>query len=574
MCKVRNAITDSKERSSEMSKGMMGVDLGVKTPCEKQAGAVASEFKLYNHGLKNLRKVYWNLSEEALYEESLFRKEARLTKFGPLAVDTGKHTARAAKDKFVVREETTENEIWWGEYNRPFSPQKFNDVLARLQAYLQGRDVFVQDLFVGQDENHQMPIRIITELAWHSVFARNMFLTIKNQELLRRHIPDFTVISIPSFKAIPALDQTDSETFILLNFDKRLAIIGGTGYGGEIKKSVFTIMNFLLPRKDILTMHCSANVSKRKKKDVAIFFGLSGTGKTTLSADPKRNLIGDDEHGWSDDGVFNFEGGCYAKVIQLSPEGEPEIYGATRMFGTILENVVYDPVTRQLDLDDDMLTENTRASYPLSSIPNIVQEGKAGHAKNIVMLTCDANGVLPPISKLNPDQAIYHFISGYTSKVGGTEIGLGEEPEITFSACFGAPFMAHHPYTYATMLKKRMLKYDANCWLVNTGWTGGAYGIGKRIRLSYTRNMLNAALDGRLDDVEYNKDPVFGFSVPLTCDEVPDSVLNPASTWTNKKAYDDKKRQLALLFIENFKRFLDVCPEELLTSGPQVEKIV
>lgn len=550
----------------------MGVDLGLKTPCEGQAEKCASEYKLYNHGLSRLRKIYWNLPTEALYEEAIFRKEGRITLNGALAVNTGKHTARAAKDKYVVREPETEDEIWWGEYNRPFSEQKFNDVLGRLQAYLQGRDVFVQDVIVGNDEEHKMPIRIITELAWHSVFARNMFITIEKQEELRKHIPDFTIIAIPSFKALPAMDQTDNETFILLNFAKKMAIIGNTGYAGEIKKAVFTVMNFLLPRNDVFTAHCSANVGREDKNDVALFFGLSGTGKTTLSADPSRDLVGDDEHGWSEDGIFNFEGGCYAKIINLSPQGEPEIYAATQMFGTILENVVFDPITRKLDLDDDEMTENTRASYPLEAIPNIVEGARAGHAKNIVLLTCDATGVLPPISRLDSDQAIYHFISGFTSKVGGTEIGLGEEPEITFSACFGAPFMVHHPYKYATMLKQRMLKHGATCWLVNTGWTGGPYGIGKRIRLSYTRAMLNAALDGKLNKVEYRKDKIFGFEVPVTCEGVPDELLNPSNTWTNQDAYEDKKRQLALLFIENFKRFLDVVPKEFLKSGPEVKK--
>ncbi|MCY3412249.1 MAG: phosphoenolpyruvate carboxykinase (ATP) [Candidatus Heimdallarchaeota archaeon] len=549
----------------------MGVDLGVKTPCEGQADAVASEYKLFNHGISGLRKVYWNLPEEALYEESIFRKESRITKFGALAVNTGKHTARAAKDKFVVKEPSTEADIWWSEHNKPFSAQKFNDVLMRLQAYLQGRDVFVQDVNVGQDENHSMPIRIITQYAWHSIFARNMFVTIDNHEQLRKHIPEFTIISIPSFKAVPAMDTTGSETFILLNFAKRLAIIGGTGYAGEIKKSVFTVMNYLLPKKDIFTAHCSANVNPNNPEDVALFFGLSGTGKTTLSADPTRNLIGDDEHGWSEDGVFNFEGGCYAKVIQLSPEGEPEIYAATQMFGTILENVIFDPVTRILDLDDDEITENTRCSYPLEAIPNVQPGAQAGHAKNIVLLTCDANGVLPPISKLTPDQAIYHFISGYTSKVGGTEIGLGEEPEVTFSACFGAPFMSHHPYKYATMLKQRMIEHNANCWLVNTGWTGGPYGIGKRMRLSHTRAMLNAALEGKLEKVKFKKDPVFGFEVPTECPDVPAEVLDPQSTWTDKKAFENKRKQLAQLFIENFKRFLDVVPEEFIKEGPQIK---
>ena len=549
----------------------MGVDLGLKTPCEEEAKHYTSKFKLYNHGLSNLRKVYWNLPEEALYEESIFRKESRLTKHGALAVNTGKHTARAAKDKFVVKDAISEGDIWWGQYNKPFSAQKFNDILSRLQAYLQGRDLFVQDVMVGHDPNHQMPIRIITELAWHSIFARNMFITINNCEKLRNHIPDFTVISIPSFKASPVADQTNSETFILLNFERRLALIGGTGYAGEIKKSVFTVMNYLLPKKNVFTAHCSANVGKNNKDDVALFFGLSGTGKTTLSADPNRNLIGDDEHGWGEDGVFNFEGGCYAKVIRLSPTGEPEIYQATKKFGTILENVVYDPITRILDLDDAENTENTRASYPLSSIPNIVEGGRAGHAKNIVLLTCDANGVLPPISKLSPDQVIYHFISGYTSKVGGTEIGLGEEPEITFSACFGAPFMSHHPYKYAKMLKRRMVQNGANCWLVNTGWTGGSYGVGKRIKLRYTRAMLNAALEGKLNEVEFRKDDVFGFEVPTTCEEVPDDVLDPASTWSDKNAYENKRTQLARLFIENFKRFLDVVPEDLTKFGPSIK---
>ncbi len=548
----------------------MGIDLGVKTPCEGQATKNASEFKLHNHGLSKIRKVYWNLPTEALYEESIFRKESRITKHGALAVNTGKHTARAAKDKFVVKEPGSEKDIWWGVYNKPFTQQKFSDVLARMQAYLQGRDLFVQDVHAGHDETHKLPIRVITELAWHSIFVRNMFITTDNQEELRRHIPDFTIISIPSFKATPAMDQTSSETFILLNFARKMAIIGGTGYAGEIKKSVFTVMNYILPKKDVFTAHCSANVNPNDRDDVAIFFGLSGTGKTTLSADPSRNLIGDDEHGWGPDGVFNFEGGCYAKVIQLSPTGEPEIYAATKMFGTLLENVVFDPVTRKLDLDDDEYTENTRASYPLSAIPNLAEGARAGHAKNIVLLTCDANGVLPPISRLNPDQAIYHFISGYTSKVGGTEIGLGEEPEVTFSACFGAPFMSHHPYKYATMLKQRMIEHNANCWLVNTGWTGGSYGIGKRISLKYTRAMLNAALSGKLDNVKYRKDKVFGFEVPLTCEGVPDKVLSPSNTWDDINAYRNKKKQLAQLFIENFKQFLDVVPRDFTESGPKL----
>lgn len=359
---------------------------------------------------------------------------------------------------------------------------------------MQGRDIFVQDCFAGADPDYRLPVRIITEHAWHSLFARNMFLTPTSNEEYRRHVPEFTVIAVPSFKAFPQIDNTQSNTVIAINFEQKLCIVGNSGYAGEIKKSVFTIMNYLLPLEGVMTMHCSANTGKQG--DVALFFGLSGTGKTTLSADPTRALIGDDEHGWSDEGVFNFEAGCYAKVIALSPSAEPEIYACTRKFGTILENVVYDPVTRLIDLDDDHFTENTRASYPLDFIENALPDMRGGHPRNIIMLTCDASGVMPPIARLSPDQALYHFISGYTAKVGGTEIGLGEEPEITFSTCFGGPFMVHHPAYYAELLKRKILRYGVNCWLLNTGWVGGPYGIGKRISIKYTRAMLNAALTG------------------------------------------------------------------------------
>jgi phosphoenolpyruvate carboxykinase (ATP) len=544
---------------------------GIKTPAADISQAVASDYDLSNYGLKKLNKVYWNLSIAALYEEILFRGEGQLASGGPIIVDTGRHTARSANDKFVVKEDTTENNIWWGEYNRPFNLDQFNLVLSRMQGYLQDRDVFVQDCYVGADPEYSMPIRIITELAWHSLFAKNMFIPIETHDELRKHIPEFTVLCIPSFQGLPAIDGTNIGTFILLNFDQRLVLIGGSAYAGEIKKSIFTVMNYLLPLQNVMPMHCSANIGT--KGDVALFFGLSGTGKTTLSADPGRRLIGDDEHGWGDQGVFNFENGCYAKVIRLSPEAEPQIYATTYRFGTILENVIQDSVSRILDLDDDRLTENTRASYPLNFIDNSEDEKMGGHPKNIIMLTCDANGVLPPIAKLTPDQAIYHFISGYTSKVSGTEIDLGAEPEITFSTCFGAPFMVHHPYRYAGLLKDKIIKHNVDCWLVNTGWTGGTFGIGKRISIRYTRTLLNDALAGKLKKVKFRTDSVFGFQVPLECPGVPDDILDPAKVWADKHAYEQKYRQLAGLFIENFKKFADECPPEVIKAGPVLKKV-
>ncbi len=542
--------------------------LNIKTPAEDQAAALKSDYGLENLGLTNLRKVYWNLPTEALYEEIVFRGEARISRQGPIIANTGKHTGRAASDKFVVKEPTTEEHVWWGQYNRPFNPDKFDDLFNRVQGFLQGRDLFVQDCYAGADPNHRMPIRIVTELAWHSFFARNMFLLPKTNEEYRRHVPDFTVLCAPSFQGLPQIDGTASNTFIVLNFAQRLAVIGNTAYAGEIKKSIFTVLNYLLPLDGVMPMHCSANVGQGR--DTAIFFGLSGTGKTTLSADPQRGLIGDDEHGWSDDGVFNFEGGCYAKVINLSPKAEPQIFACTRKFGTILENVVYDPVTRLIDLNDESLTENTRASYPLDYIDNAIPEKMAGHPKNIVLLTCDASGVLPPIAKLTPDQALYQFISGYTSKLAGTEAGLGKDPEITFSACFGAPFMVHHPYFYADLLKRKIERYGAHCWLVNTGWVGGAYGVGKRISIAYTRALLNAALSGDLLNVEYTTDPIFGFQVPKTCEGVPPSVLDPSSSWPSKDEYTARYRQLAYRFVENFKKFESQTPEEVRRAGPRV----
>lgn len=544
--------------------------LNIKTPAEEQAHAFKAEYGLVNHGLINLRQSYWNLPAEALYEEIIFRGEGRITAQGPLVVSSGRHTARAAQDKFIVREPSSEKHIWWGEYNRPLSADKFDEIYSRMLGYLQGRDVFVQDCYAGAHPDYRLPIRIITELAWHSLFARNMFILPQSREEYRLHVPEFTVIAVPSFKAFEPIDGTRTSTVIAINFDQRLALIADSGYGGEIKKSIFTVMNYLLPLEGIMTMHCSANQGNNGTNDVALFFGLSGTGKTTLSADPSRGLIGDDEHGWCDDGVFNFENGCYAKVIQLSESAEPQIYRAVHRFGAILENVVYDPVTRKIDLDDDTITENTRASYPLDYIDNAIPAKMGGHPKNIIFLTCDAQGVIPPIARLTPDQALYHFISGYTSKIAGTEVGLGEEPEITFSACFGAPFMVHHPTFYADLLKRKIERYGVNCWLLNTGWTGGPYGIGKRISIRHTRALLNAALSGALQEVEYYRDPIFGFEVPKTCPGVPDSVLYPAEAWPNGDEYWKRYRQLAARYVDNFKKFAPDCPPEVVAAGPRL----
>jgi phosphoenolpyruvate carboxykinase (ATP) len=544
--------------------------LNIKTPAESIAQKRKADYNLSNIGVGNVRLAYWNLPTEALVEEAVFRGEGAMVAGGPYAAFTGKHTARSANDKFVVRHTDSENNIWWGVYNRPFDIDKFEALFSRMLGFLQRRDVFVQDVYAGADEAYRLPVRIVTELAWHSHFVRNMFILPQSLEEYKRFVPEFTLVAMPSFKGAPAVDGTNSETFICLSFERKIAIIGNSAYAGEIKKSVFTILNYLLPLEGVLPMHCSANVNPDDTDDVALFFGLSGTGKTTLSADPKRRLIGDDEHGWSDDGIFNFEGGCYAKVIGLSESAEPEIFATTKRFGTILENVTYDPITRLIDLDDDTVTENTRASYPLEFIENAVPEKKAGHPKNVVLLTCDASGVMPPIARLSPNQALYQFISGYTSKIAGTEVGLGKEPEITFSACFGGPFMVHHPYKYAELLKRKIERYHATCWLVNTGWVGGPYGVGKRISIKYTRALLNAALDGKLTDVEFKKDPIFGFEVPKTCPNVPDEVLDPSSSWGDKKEYDRRYKDLAMRFIQNFGKFTDKTPKDVIEAGPKV----
>ena len=522
-----------------------------------------TDYELDHHGIRGASRVYWNLNAPELYEEIARREEGVISKHGALIVDTGEHTGRAAKDKAIVREPGSEDKVFWGEVNKEFSQEKFNALKQRMMAYAEGRDLFAQDTYAGANPDYRLPVRIITEFAWHSLFARTMFI---NDISKTAHRPEFTIINFPGFQADPQRDGTRSPTFILMDFSQRLVLIGGTSYAGETKKSVFTILNYLLPQSGVMSMHCSANVGEQG--DVAIFFGLSGTGKTTLSADPERQLIGDDEHGWSDAGVFNFEGGCYAKVIRLSPEAEPDIYRTTGMFGTILENVVYDPLTRSIDLDDSSKTENTRASYPLTSIPNIVPSGYAGHPQNIIMLTADAFGVLPPVARLEPGQAMYHFLSGYTAKVAGTERGV-KEPEATFSTCFGAPFMVLHPGVYADLLGRKMAETNAACWLINTGWSGGPYGVGQRMRISYTRAMIRAILNGSLSGVETTPDPIFGVHVPVSCPDVPEEVLQPRNTWADKDAYDKQAHDLARRFNENFKKYESGVSDEVKSAAPK-----
>jgi len=528
--------------------------------------AAVSRYELDRHGLRNLGAAHWNLPIPALYEAALARGEGVLAAGGPLVVLTGQHTGRSAKDKFIVREAGSEADIWWGEINRPMAPRQFARLKGKMLAYLQGREVFVEDCYAGADPGHRLRVRVVSESAWHALFARNMFITPK-RDALREFVPEFTILHAPGLAADPEVDGTNSETFVVVNFAAGEVLIGGTSYAGEIKKSIFSVLNYILPARAVLPMHASANVGK--KGDAAVFFGLSGTGKTTLSADPRRMLIGDDEHGWGDEGVFNFEGGCYAKVIRLNAEAEPEIYATTRRFGTILENVVVDSATRLADLDDATYTENTRASYPLDFIPNALATGHAGHPRNVVMLTADAFGVLPPIAKLTPEQAMYHFLSGYTAKVAGTEKGLGNEPEATFSTCFGAPFMPRHPSVYAEMLGRRIARHGTDCWLVNTGWTGGAYGVGHRMQIRYTRALLNAALDGAFADVATWVEPNFGLHVPESCPHVPKKVLNPRETWADKMAYDAAARDLVARFHANFAQFAPFVSAEIAAAAPK-----
>ncbi len=530
----------------------------------QQVGSVVSQHGLSHHGLRKLGTASWNLTAPGLYEEALRRGEGVLAAEGPLVVETGRHTGRSPNDKFIVEEPTSRDNIWWGKINRPISRERFDALHELMLEHLEGKDVFVQDCHAGTDPSYRIKVRVVTESAWHSLFAYNMFLQPTTEERAR-FVPDFTVLQAPSCHADPARHGTTSSTFILMDFEKRLVLIGGTIYAGEIKKSVFSLLNYLLPARGVLPMHCSVNVGPAG--DAAVFFGLSGTGKTTLSADPTRTLIGDDEHGWSEHGLFNFEGGCYAKVIRLSREAEPEIYATTRRFGTVLENVVIDPASRALDLDDASLTENTRASYPIDFIPNASPTGLTGHASNVIMLTADAFGVLPPISRLSPDQAMYHFLSGYTARVAGTEKGLGKEPQATFSTCFGAPFMPRHPTVYARLLGKLIAEHDVKCWLVNTGWSGGAYGVGKRMDIAYTRAMVRAALDGRLAEVSTVRLSEFGLNVPESCPEVPSEVLNPKRSWTDQKAYDQTAREVAQRFENNFKQFESYVDDKVTAAG-------
>ena len=518
------------------------------------------------HGIRNVNYTFWNMSTPALYEAAVRRREGLISHLGPLVVRTGHHTGRSPNDKFIVREPESEGQIWWGSVNKPFDGESFDGFYRRLLAYMQGKDLFVQDCYAGADPAYRVPIRVITESAWHSLFARNIFIREFDSARLAEHNPEFTVIQTPQFHAVPEDDGTVSECYVLVSFAKRLILIGGTSYAGEIKKSIFTIMNYLLPKQGVFPMHCSSNMGP--DKDVALFFGLSGTGKTSLSTDPSRPLIGDDEHGWSDSGVFNFEGGCYAKVIRLSQEGEPAIYETTRRFGTILENVMLDSESRRLDLDDDSLTENTRGAYPITHLENYVPEGMGDHPKHVVFLTADAFGVMPPIARLTPEQARYHFLSGYTARVAGTEKGV-TEPEATFSSCFGAPFLPLAPNVYSNLLGEKLERHKSTCWLVNTGWTGGPHGEGERMQIGYTRAMVNAALEGKLDGASTREDPVFGLQVPTSCPGVPARILNPRQTWRDPEAYDRAAANLAAMFRENFKAFEGEAPREIKAAGPK-----
>jgi phosphoenolpyruvate carboxykinase (ATP) len=517
-------------------------------------------------GFRNLQAVHHNLNEAALYERAIATGEGEVAANGPLLVKTGKHTGRSASDKFIVRHEASADTIWW-DNAAAMTPAQFDALREDMLAHTEGHVLYVQDLFGGADPRHRLSVRVVTQFAWHSLFIRHL---LRRPELteLAGFDPEFTIINLPSFKADPARHGCASETVIACDFDRKMILIGGTSYAGETKKSVFSILNYLLPEKGIMPMHCSVNVGK--EDDSAIFFGLSGTGKTTLSADPERELVGDDEHGWSPDGLFNFEGGCYAKMIRLSAEAEPEIYATTKRFGTVLENVVMDPITRELDLDDATLAENSRGAYPIDFIPNARLDGMAGHPKNIIMLTADAFGVMPPIARLTSAQAMYHFLSGYTAKVAGTEKGLGKEPQATFSTCFGAPFMPRHPSVYGDLLGKLIDQHDVTCWLVNTGWTGGPFGTGERMPIRVTRALLNAALDGSLNNADYRTDEIFGFEVPLEARDVVSKTLRPRETWSDAEAYDTQATKLAQMFIDNFAKFEAHVSDEVKAAGPKL----
>ena len=527
-------------------------------------GRVNPQFQLEDQGIKGLGDVYYNLMEPALIEAALKNNEGKLGKGGAFLVTTGKFTGRSPKDKHVVKTADVADKIWW-ENNKAMSPEGFDALYADMLEHMKGKDYYVQDLVGGADPTHSINVRMVTELAWHNLFIRHL-LRRPEREALDSFVSDFTVINCPSFSADPERHDCRSETVIAMNFEKKLILIGGTQYAGENKKSVFTLLNYLLPEKGIMPMHCSANHAIGNPVDTAIFFGLSGTGKTTLSADPSRTLIGDDEHGWSDRGTFNFEGGCYAKTIGLNPEAEPEIYATTEKFGTVIENMVYDEDTFELDFDDASLTQNMRCAYPLDYISNSSESALGGHPKNVILLTCDAYGVLPPIARLTPAQAMYHFLSGFTSKTPGTERGV-VEPEPTFSTCFGAPFMPRRPEEYGNLLREKIAKHGATCWLVNTGWTGGAFGTGSRMPIKATRGLLTAALEGSLNEVEFRKDENFGFDVPVSVPGVDDQLLDPRQTWADKAAYDAQAAKLVTMFADNFEQYVPHIDDDVKAAA-------
>ena len=528
----------------------MNVEVAPAALRHKTWKTIAAE-ALAGTGVHASRPVHVNLTAPALVAEALRRNEGRLAWDGALMVETGVHTGRSVQDKFIVDEPSITADVWWGKINQRLAPEKFTVLKGRVQAYLQGQDLFVQDLYAGADPAHRVRVRMVTTGAWQALFARNMFIRPPEHELADFK-PDYTILHAPLFQADPAIDGVRSGTAICLSFEQRIIVAAGSEYAGEIKKSIFTVMNWILPERGVLPMHCSANIGA--EGDVALFFGLSGTGKTTLSSDPKRKLIGDDEHGWGENGVFNIEGGCYAKVINLSQEAEPEIFAATHRFGTVLENVVGDRHGK-LDLADDRLTENTRSCYPVEYIPNVELAGRGGQPRNVVMLTADAYGVMPPIAKLTPAQAMYHFLSGYTAKVAGTEKGMGSSPEATFSTCFGAPFLPRRPEVYGRMLERLIEQHKVDCWLVNTGWSGGQYGVGKRMAIRHTRALLSAALDGSLSRVKFRTEPFFGLSIPEHVPGIPDDVLDPRQSWADKAAYDRMARELLGSFEKNFRAY-------------------
>jgi phosphoenolpyruvate carboxykinase (ATP) len=531
----------------------------------KETGVRNGAFGADKFGFEGLAGVHWNLPEPALYEHAIQRQEAVLTEGGALSADTGAHTGRSPKDKFVVFDAMTENTVWW-DNNGKLTPEQFQTLFDDFIAHAKGKELFAQDLYGGADPAYRIKTRVYTELAWHSLFIRTLLIRPDRGDL-PAFVPDMTIVDLPSFKADPKRHGVRSETIIAIDFSKKIVLIGNSSYAGEMKKSVFTTLNYYLPGKGVMPMHCSANVGPNG--DSALFFGLSGTGKTTLSADPNRTLVGDDEHGWSANGIFNFEGGCYAKTIKLSEEAEPAIYAASKRFGTVLENVIVDPITREVDFDDESKTENTRSAYPLEFIPNASRSGRAGHPKNIIMLAADAFGVMPPIAKLSPTQAMYHFLSGYTAKVAGTEKGLvGVEPE--FSTCFGAPFLPRHPIEYGKLLRDYIAQHDVDCWLVNSGWTGGKYGVGHRMPIKVTRALLTAALDGSLKNAKFRTDPYFGFEVPVEVPGIDSKLLDPVNTWADKKEFAETARKLVGMFQKNFVKFESHVDADIKAAAPEV----